>query len=62
MDDIHFQRNIGMMYQKMVNKVVHMVLLQLLLAIDLITKLLTIDSQKRITTAEALNHPWMKVE
>jgi serine/threonine protein kinase len=39
-----------------------MVLLQLLLAIDLITKLLTIDSQKRITTAEALNHPWMKVE
>jgi serine/threonine-protein kinase Chk2 len=29
-------------------------------AIDLITKLLTIDSQKRITTAEALNHPWMK--
>lgn len=29
-------------------------------ATDLISKLLTVDADKRISTAEALNHPWMK--
>ncbi|KAL5017608.1 hypothetical protein ScPMuIL_007197 [Solemya velum] len=31
-------------------------------AIDLIKKLMTTDPQKRITSAEAVNHPWFKDE
>ena len=31
------------------------------LATDLISKLLTVDPTKRISTADALFHPWMKV-
>ena len=31
-------------------------------AIDLIKKMMTVDPKKRITLAEAMNHPWFKDE
>ena len=33
-----------------------------LTAIDLVKKMLTVDTNKRITLTEALNHPWLKVQ
>lgn len=29
---------------------------------DLVIKLLTVDPEKRITAADALNHPWLRVQ
>ena len=44
-----------------VSKLAEFLCFILIPAIDLVKKLLTLDAKKRITTAEALQHPWMQV-
>ena len=53
-----------MFFKKIVNMTLEMYPLLIfvwLTAIDLVKKMLTVDTNKRITLTEALNHLWLKV-